>query len=196
MACQFKRRSLLLLSLMGLTMLVAASAYVLPAEEKPINYKLVRNLKQLTDRSPAPTFTLPDFAGGKVRLEDFRGKLLMINFWASWCVPCREEMPAMERLYRKYRDNGFVLLGVNLQDDKIRAAAFIKELQITFPTAFDPDGEVGRLYGAWGLPATYLIDDKGIALARAWGPADWFSADARKLIEALLARQERSKRIQ
>lgn len=190
MACQFKRRNLWLLSLTSLTMLVASPAYVVSAEEKPINYKLVRNLKEMTDRSPAPAFTLQDFAGGKVRLGDFRGKLLMLNFWASWCVPCREEMPALERLYRKYKDNGFVLLGVNLQDDKNRAAAFIKELKITFPTAFDPDGEVGRLYGAWGLPATYLIDANGIALARAWGPANWFSPGARELIEKILEQQK------
>ena len=85
-----------------------------------------------------------------------------------------------------YKDMGFVILGVNVKDDKKSAVSFVKELKITFPIAFDPNGEVGLLYGAWGLPATYLIDAKGIALARAWGPADWFSPGARELIKTLL----------
>jgi len=92
----------------------------------------------------------------------------------------------MERLYQRYKDRGFVILGVNIKDDKKSAISFVRELKITFPIGFDPNGDVGLLYGAWGLPATYLIDTKGIALARAWGPADWFSPGARELIEALL----------
>jgi len=178
------------LTVLCLTMLIVSASYLMSAQNRPINYKLVPNLQEIKDQSPAPEFTLPNLGGGKVRLRDFRGKLLMLNFWASWCVPCREEMPAMERLYRKYTDRGFVILGVNLQDDKKSAAAFVKELKITFPIAFDPKGEVGRLYGAWGLPATYLIDSNGIALARAWGPADWFSPRARELIEKLLDQQK------
>jgi DsbE subfamily thiol:disulfide oxidoreductase len=160
---------------------------------KAINYKLVSNLQEMKDKSPSPDFTLPNLGGEKVSLKDFRGKLLLLNFWASWCAPCREEMPAMERLYQKYRDHGFVIVGVNLKDDKKSALSFVKELKITFPIAFDPKGEVGLIYGAWGLPATYLIDANGIALARAWGPADWYSPGARDLIEALLDAQKRSK---
>jgi peroxiredoxin len=96
----------------------------------------------------------------------------------------------MERLYQNYREHGFVILGVNLKDDKKSAVSFVKELKITFPIAFDPNGEVGLLYGAWGLPATYLIDAKGIALARAWGPADWYSPDARELVRKILDQQK------
>jgi DsbE subfamily thiol:disulfide oxidoreductase len=190
MNCKIKGRYFWCLSVVFLIMLPASASYLLSAEKTPINYKLVPNLREMTDHSPAPQFTLPNLEGGKVGLKDFRGKLLMLNFWASWCVPCREEMPAMERLYRKYNDHGFVILGVNLQDDKKSAVAFVKELKITFPIAFDPKGEVGLLYGAWGLPATYLIDANGIALARAWGPADWFSPGARELIEKLLDQQK------
>jgi peroxiredoxin len=178
-------------------MLQISASYLLSAEKqlssKRVNYKLVSNLQEIKDPSPAPGFTLPDLERGKVSLKDFRGKLLMLNFWASWCVPCREEMPAMERLYQKYRDHGFVILGVNVKDDKKSAISFVRELKITFPIGFDPNGDVGLLYGAWGLPATYLIDANGIALARAWGPADWYSPGARDLIEALLDAQKRSK---
>ena len=197
MSCKFNSRLFLFASVLCLGVLQISASYLLSAEKqlssKRINYKLVSNLQELKDASPAPDFTLPDLERGKVSLKDFRGKLLMLNFWASWCVPCREEMPAMERLYQKSRDHGFVIVGVNLKDDKKSARSFVKELEITFPIAFDPDGEVGLLYGAWGLPATYLIDADGIALARAWGPADWFSPGARELIETLLDAQKRSK---
>ncbi|MDP2601812.1 MAG: TlpA disulfide reductase family protein [Deltaproteobacteria bacterium] len=190
MSCKLNNRFFLFASVLCLGVLQISVPYLLSAEKQPsskrVNYKLVSNLQEIKDRSPAPGFTLPDLERGKVSLKDFRGKLLMLNFWASWCVPCREEMPAMERLYQKYKDRGFVILGVNLKDDKKSAISFVRELKITFPIGFDPNGEVGLLYGAWGLPATYLIDTKGIALARAWGPADWFSPGARELIEALL----------
>jgi DsbE subfamily thiol:disulfide oxidoreductase len=171
-------------------LLYTSASHLLSSEKQPsskaINYKLVSNLQEMKDHSPAPDFTLPNLEGKKLALKDFRGRLLLLNFWASWCVACREEMPAMERLYQKYRDQGFVILGVNVKDDKKSALSFVKELKITFPIAFDPAGEVGLLYGASGLPASYLIDAKGIALARAWGPADWYSPGARELIEKLL----------
>jgi thiol-disulfide isomerase/thioredoxin len=75
-----------------------------------IDYKLVPNLQPMNDSSPTRDFTLPDQAGNKLSLKDFRGKLLMLNFWASWCLPCREEMPAMERLYQEFQNQGFVVL--------------------------------------------------------------------------------------
>jgi DsbE subfamily thiol:disulfide oxidoreductase len=190
MSCKIKGRKFWLPSVLCLTMLAASASYLLSAEKTPINYKLVPNLQQMTDHSPAPQFTLPNLEGGKVGLKDFRGKLLLLNFWASWCVPCREEMPAMQRLYHMYKDVGFVILGVNLKDEKKSAISFVKELKITFPIAFDPNGEVGLMYGAWGLPATYLIDAKGIALARAWGPADWYSPGARELVKKILDQQK------
>ena len=156
-----------------------------------INYKLVPNLQQMKDRSPTPDFTLPDPAGKKVSLKDFRGKLVMLNFWATWCVPCREEMPTMERLYQEFKNRGFVIVAVNVKDKKTDALAFIKELKLTYPVVFDPEGEVGLLYGAWALPATYLIGPKGEGLARMWGPADWYSPGARALIQARLNQRKK-----
>ena len=190
MSGKFISPRFLFASVLCLGVLQISASHLLAGEKqlssKAINYKLVSNLQEMKDKSPAPDFTLPDLERGKVSLKDFRGKLLMLNFWASWCVPCREEMPAMERLYQRYKDRGFVILGVNIKDDKKSAVSFVRELKITFPIGFDPNGDVGLLYGAWGLPATYLIEARGIALARAWGPADWFSPRARELIEALL----------
>lgn len=163
---------------------LALLLWVSPGEA--INYKLVPNLEEMKDRSPAPEFTLPNPAGKKVALKEFRGKLVLLNFWATWCAPCREEMPSMERLYGRFKGKGFVIVGVNVKDSRKDALSFLKELKITFPIVLDPDGQVGLLYGAWGLPVTYLIDPRGTAIARAWGPAAWDSPGARQLIAELL----------
>lgn len=151
-----------------------------------VNYKLVPNLEPMRDNSPTPDFALLDPTGKKISLKDFRGKLVFLNFWASWCVPCREEMPAMERLYQEFKNRNFIVLAVNVKDNRRDALAFVKELKLTYPIGLDPDGEVGLLYGAWGLPTTYLIGPKGEGLARLWGPAAWYSPGARELFKALL----------
>lgn len=168
----------------------SAQGWAQPDRSQKINYKLVPNLEPMRDRSPAPNFTLSNLAGEKLSLKDFRGRLVFLNFWASWCVPCREEMPAMERLYQEFKEKGFVILAVNIKDIRKDALAFVKELKLTYPVVFDPDGQVGLLYGAWGLPATYLIGPKGEGLARVWGPAEWYHPGARKLIKALLDKKE------
>ena len=157
-----------------------------PSRSQGVNYKLVPSLEPMKDSSPTPDFTLPNPAGKKLSLKDFRGKLVFLNFWASWCDPCREEMPAMERLYQEFKGKGFVILAVNVKDSRKDALTFIKELKLTYPVVLDPEGQVGLLYGAWGLPATYLIGSKGEGLARVWGPAEWYSPGARELIKALL----------
>lgn len=154
--------------------------------QSKLNYKLVPNLEPIKDGTSTPEFTLPSAEGKKISLKDLRGKVVFLNFWASWCVPCRDEMPAMERLYQEFKDKSFVVLAVNIKDRKKDALAFIKELGITYPVVFDPDGQVGLLYGAWGLPTTYLIGPKGEGLTRAWGPAEWYNSNARKLIKQLL----------
>ncbi len=155
-----------------------------------IDYKVIPNLVEMKDHPAAPDFTLPDPDGKKLSLKDFRGKLVFLNFWATWCTSCRTEMPAMERLYREFQSKGFEILAVNVKDNRKDALAFVKELKLSYPIVMDPDGEVGLLYGAWGLPATYLIDEKGIVLARMWGPADWYSPQARGLIKALLEQKK------
>ena len=99
-------------------------------------------------------------------------------------------MPAMDRLYREFKSKGFEILAVNVKDDRKAALAFVKDLKLSYPIMLDPEGEIGLLYGAWGLPATYLIDENGIVLARMWGPADWYSPEARNLIKALLEKKK------
>jgi DsbE subfamily thiol:disulfide oxidoreductase len=150
------------------------------------DYKAVPKLQEIKDRQVAPDFTLLDPGGKRVSLQDFRGKVVFLNFWATWCESCREEMPSMERLYREYKGKGLEIVAVNVKDKQPDALAFVKELKLNYPILMDPEGEVGLLYGAFGLPVTYLIDRKGVVLARLWGPADWYSPAARKFIAALV----------
>jgi peroxiredoxin len=164
--------------------LVLGSWATVLAQSK-VNYKVIRNLEPMKENSPTPDFSLPTPEGKKVSLKDFRGKIVFLNFWASWCAPCREEMPAMDRLYREFKDKNFVVLAVAVKDRKQDAISFVKELKLTYPIGLDPEGEVGLLYGAWGLPTTYLIGTKGEGLARAWGPAEWHGPAARNLIKEL-----------
>ena len=154
--------------------------------QSKVNYKAVPNLQPMKEVEPTPDFSLVTPEGKKISLKDFRGKVVFLNFWASWCIPCREEMPAMERLYQEFKDKNFVVLAVSVKDRKQDAVNFVRELKLTYPIALDPEAEVGRLYGAWGLPTTYLIGPKGEGLARAWGPAEWYSPAARKLIKELV----------
>jgi len=111
-----------------------------------------------------PDFTLDLLSGGKVTLADLRGKVVLVNFWTSWCPPCRLEMPAIEKTYRSYKDLGFVVIGVNLtaQDSEKDAANFIKEIGVTFPIALDRDNVVGNLYLVTALPTSYFIDRNGV----------------------------------
>jgi thiol-disulfide isomerase/thioredoxin len=154
--------------------------------QSKINFKVIPILQPMKDAAPTPDFSLTNAEGKKISLKDFRGKTLFLNFWATWCEPCREEMPAMENLYQEYKNNNFIVLAVNVKDRRQEALAFVKELKLTYPIAFDPNAEVASLYGAWGLPTTYIIGPKGEGLARGWGPAEWYSPASRNLFKELL----------
>lgn len=154
--------------------------------QSKIDYKVIPNLEPMKETMLTPDFSVLSAEGKKISLKDFRGKIIFLNFWASWCEPCREEMPAMERLYQEFKDKNFVVFAVNVKDRKQDAIDFVRELKLSYPVAIDPEGQVGLLYGAWGLPTTYLIGPKGEGLARAWGPAEWYSPAARKLIKELV----------
>jgi thiol-disulfide isomerase/thioredoxin len=153
--------------------------------QNKVNYKIIPNLDPMKGQ-PTPEFTVATPDGKKLSLKDFRGKIVFLNFWASWCEPCREEMPEMEKLYQEFKANNFVVVAIAVKDRKQDTLDFVKELKVTFPIGLDPEGNAGVLYGAWGLPTTYLIGPKGEGLARAWGPADWHGANARKLIQDLI----------
>lgn len=111
------------------------------------------------DSSKAPEFTLPDLAGGKwISLHDFRGRIVVLNFWASWCLPCRQEAPGLQETWEAYRSRGVQFLGSDYADDRFAARAFIDEFGITYPSVFDPSGILAAKYGFFGLPSTFVID--------------------------------------
>ena len=135
----------------------------------------------------APSFELPNLAGGRLKLSDFKGKVVMVNFWATWCPPCREEMPSMEKAYQEYKERGFAVLAVNV--DKARGAPveeFIRELKLTFPVLLDPEETTKKSFGIRGLPQTVLIDRRGRVARHVYGSLDWFGGPARRVIEQLL----------
>jgi thiol-disulfide isomerase/thioredoxin len=110
---------------------------------------------------PAPSFSLQSMAGKTVNLEQFKGQVVMINFWASWCGPCREEMPILEKLHAKYKPMGFTMVGVNVEPDSKLAVDWLKATPVTFPILFDTKSEVSKLYKVAGMPSTVIVDRKG-----------------------------------
>jgi peroxiredoxin len=109
----------------------------------------------------APDFVLKSAAGENLRLSEYRGDVVMINFWATWCGPCRQEMPLLDDLYSRYERVGFNLLGVNIDDDSRRAMQMVEELGVNFPVLFDERKEVSQLYEVEAMPVTVLVDRNG-----------------------------------
>jgi len=109
----------------------------------------------------APAFALSLFDGRTLRLDDLRGKVVFLNFWASWCPPCREEAPVLEATWQQMKGQDVVFVGVNTQDEEDRARAFLREFGITYPNGRDPGGRIAIDYGVWGLPEAYVIDPHG-----------------------------------
>lgn len=134
----------------------------------------------------------PDFTGDTVdarqlSLGDLRGKVVLINFWASWCAECRPEMPVLQSLHRELVSRGLAIVGINAREDSRAVARYAEELGLTFPLVLDPAGKINARYGVIGLPTTFLVARDGRAVAFAVGARAWGSPPARALLEALLA---------
>ena len=135
----------------------------------------------------APEFTVPGLTGGPIALRDLRGKVVFLNFWATWCPPCKQEMPSMERLYRRYKDRGFTVLAVSVDTvDAATVARFVKNLSLTFPIGLDPKMDVANGYKVRALPSSFVLDRNGTTVAVAMGPREWDGTAARAVIESLL----------
>lgn len=109
---------------------------------------------------PAPEFTLMDISGNEVMLSDYRGKVLLLNFWATWCAPCRLEMPELQERFVKL-DREFVVVGINFAEPEEIVRSYVKELGLTFPVLLDPDGEIQELYRVRNYPTSFFIDEQG-----------------------------------
>ncbi|MEH6942280.1 thiol-disulfide oxidoreductase ResA [Bacillus sp. JJ722] len=120
--------------------------------------------KAVAKGQEAPDFVLTDLEGKKHQLSDYRGQGVFLNFWGTWCPPCKEEMPYMENQYQKYKDNGVQVLAVNIEESEVVVSSFVKKHGLTFPVPMDRDGRVNDAYGVFNLPVTFLIDKNGIVI--------------------------------
>jgi peroxiredoxin len=127
-----------------------------------------------------------DSQGQVVSLADFKGRVVLVNFWASWCAECRSEMPMFEHLHLDFASQGLTVLGINFREETPSVQRYAKTLGLTFPLVLDPQGEIARSYGVIGLPTTFLVGRDGRPVALAVGPRAWDSQEARALIQALL----------
>jgi peroxiredoxin len=142
-----------------------------------IGFALYQAVEQGESKKPevgdeAPNFTLITLDGKEMSLKDLRGKAVMLNFWGTWCAPCREEMPAMQKAYEKYKDNGFEIVAINIAETDVAASSFAKQYGLTFPIWMDRDREAVRLYGIGPIPSSFFLDPNGVITKRVEGPLD------------------------
>ena len=127
----------------------------------------------------APNFTLPDLDGNRVRLADYRGKVVLLNIWATWCLPCVEEMPSMEKLHQELKDDDFEILAVSIDESGVDAVRpFMKKHNLSFSALTDTAGAMKNLYRITGVPESFIIDKDGFVVEKVIGPRDWASNDA------------------
>jgi len=150
--------------------------------------ELSHKLTRLDKPFEPENFTLQDMDGESHALHDYRGKVVLINFWGTWCPPCIREMPSLERLYQNLRDKPFIVLAVNQWEDQDHVFAFMGQLDVfpTFPVLFDPDSRVSEAFGVKGLPTSYVLDKQGRVIYRAQGGREFDHPEIERMIRELL----------
>lgn len=175
--------TLLVLALSGLAFLVTPFQAPRAAEEPEV--------QKLANRYPAERFYLKDLDGDLHRLKDFRGKVVLLNFWATWCPPCREEMPSMQELHEEYQEKGLAVVAVSVDKDSPGVVAdYIEELGLTFQVLHDRDNRVSERYRIPGVPASFLIDREGRVAYKVLGSIDWTRESAIRAVTKLLGESE------
>jgi thiol-disulfide isomerase/thioredoxin len=168
--------------LAALTLLTfAASATTVTTDEL-----ISIGLQPLKEGTEIVDFELQDLSGATHRLSDFRGKVVFLNFWATWCGPCRFEMPSMEKLYQRLKEEGLEIVAVNLQEDRSSVEQFVDEYGLSFPVLLDTTGRIGATYGARSIPTTYIVDREGLVIAGTIGTREWDTEDYIRFFEKLL----------
>ncbi len=144
-------------------------------------------IRPIKGHPQAPHFILEDLDGKKVDFKQFRGRVVFLNFWATWCGPCKEEMPSMEALYQNFKERDFVFLAISVDyEEKKKVSEFINKHRYTFPVLIDPKCLTLDLYGVKGIPTTILIDKKGRMVGRAIGHKDWNNQDIQNVLNQML----------
>ena len=131
-------------------------------------------------------FELEDVNGNNKKLSSYRGKLVFLNFWATWCGPCRYEMPSMQRIYHELKSEGFEIVAINLREGKKMVKEFLDQYKLIFPVLLDKDGRVGAIYGARSIPTTYLIDRDGSIIGRVIGAREWDTREIKIAFKEIL----------
>jgi peroxiredoxin len=159
------------------------------AAERPVLPELLKalNLSGYPSLMHPPEFSGFTADGQKVSLADLSGRVVLLNFWATWCLECRLEMSAFERLHREFSVQGLAVVGINAREGTSTIREYARELGLTFPLILDSKGTINAAYGVIGLPTTFLIGRDGRPVALAVGPREWASTPARAIIQALLA---------
>ena len=170
--------------LAGLIVIAASAAATTVTEEE---FRKL-GLQPPKQRLESVDFDLQDLSGATRSLSDFRGKVVFLNFWATWCGPCRFEMPSMERLYQRFKADGLEIVAVNLQEDRSSVQRFVDEYGLSFPVLLDTTGRVGATYGARSIPTTYIVDREGFVLAGTVGTREWDTEDYFRFFERLLTK--------
>lgn len=135
----------------------------------------------------APDFTLAELSGKTISLRSLKGEVIFLNFWATWCVPCRQEMPTMEKLHREYKKAGLEVMAVNFRETRAEVQKFVDELGLTFTVLLDREGKVSEEYGVWSLPLSYFVNRKGEFVGKVIGYRRWDGPEAKALFRDLLA---------
>ena len=147
------------------------------------------NQVAIEDNLPAPDFTFPGLDGKMVRLADYRGKVVLVNIWATWCKPCVDEMPSMEKLYRKFKGEDFEILAVSIDAPGLKVVApFMKKYNLTFPALIDSEGAVKTVYGITGVPESFIIDQQGILIKKIVGPVNWATPNIFRFFSELIGK--------
>jgi peroxiredoxin len=179
------KRAVFIVGMLWTVLLLAVA--LMPAFTSTVAPLLAAQRGAVKPGEPAPNFQLRDMNGQAVSLSDLRGKIVLVNFWATWCGPCRIEMPAMERLYRTYDRKDFEILAVSTDAQGVAVTRpFQQENQLTFPILHDADFRVGLSYGARTLPMTFMVDRQGIVRQQIFGARDWEAPEAHQLIQMLM----------
>lgn len=162
--------------LIGVSIMIIAVSFSVSAMDAS---NALFNLGISVAKSPLDTidFQLEDLYGTTRSLSSFQGKVVFLNFWATWCGPCRSEMPSMQKLYDELKDEGLEIVAVDLQEGKDQVKRFVDNGKLTFPVLLDKDGQTGAVYGARSIPTTYLIDRKGSIFARVIGAREWHTPE-------------------
>jgi peroxiredoxin len=176
------------LHLLSLTIVVAFFILLIIEDRALAETHFIKSLSliRIDEKIKAQNFTLKDLNGNVVHLENYRGKVIFLNFWTTWCPACLVEMPSMEKLYQEFKDKDFIILAVDMQEDSETVKKFKAKFKLNFPILLDEEGIVASYYGVRAIPATYFIDRAGYLYAAAMGARDWASEDAFLLIKHLL----------